>query len=56
MMKLSELMYGMTLVMVGLFIGNLMGDQATIKDCAVNGAARMMGGGTVTCTVNKEAS
>lgn len=42
-------------IAVGLLgFGNLMGDQATLKDCATNGLAHMAGGGTVSCEVVKE--
>lgn len=37
----------------GLAIGNLVGDQATIKDCASKGVANMAGGGTVKCEVER---
>lgn len=48
-----------TLVMaLGLFIGaaigNQQGDQATLRDCATKGEAKMVGGGTIECTVKKE--
>lgn len=39
---------------IGIFIGNLAGDQATLKDCAIRGEARMVSGGTIICTVKKE--
>ena len=35
-------------------LGNLMGDQATIKDCATKGKASMAGGGTVICEVQRQ--
>jgi hypothetical protein len=37
-----------------ILLGNLVGDQATIKDCATKGTAKMLGGGTVSCTVIQE--
>lgn len=37
----------------GLVLGNLIGDQATIKDCATKGTANMAGGGTVKCEVER---
>jgi hypothetical protein len=42
------------MVLVGILIGNVMADQATLKYCATTGQARMMGGGTVLCQVKRE--
>ena len=39
---------------IGLYIGNLQGDQATLRDCAAKGEAALVGGGTVICSVKKE--
>lgn len=49
-----------TLVMaLGLFIGaaigNQQGDQATLRDCATRGEAKMAGGGSIKCEVKREA-
>ena len=41
-------------VIVGTFIGNYGGDQATLRDCAIKSEAKMVGGGTIECTVRKE--
>ena len=40
----------------GIFLGNHMGDQATLRDCATKNAAQMLGGGTIKCTVKKEST
>lgn len=41
------------ILICGIYIGTYQGDQATLKDCAIRGEARMFGGGHVTCTVQK---
>ena len=38
-------------VLLGLFAGNLTGDQATLRDCATTGRAEMLGGGSISCSV-----
>jgi hypothetical protein len=43
-----------TLALGALGLGNLIGDQATIRDCATKGRANMAGGGTVICEVKKD--
>lgn len=35
-------------------IGNWIGDQATLRDCATRGEAKMAGGGIIQCTVMME--
>jgi hypothetical protein len=35
-------------------IGNCLGDMQTLRDCATKSEARMVGGGTIECTVKKE--
>ena len=42
-------------VIVGTFLGNYFGDQATLVDCAIKQEAKMVGGGTIECLVKKEA-
>jgi len=39
------------LFLAGLWLGNWMGDQATIRDCATKQFAHMLGGGTITCKI-----
>ena len=39
---------------VGVLIGNVVGDTQTFKDCATKGEAKMLVGGVVVCTVKKE--
>lgn len=39
------------LIFAGTLIGNYLGDQATIRDCATTGRAVMYGGGAVECKV-----
>jgi len=41
-------------VMFGLSVGNALGDQATLRDCAIKSEAKLVGGGTIECTVKKE--
>ena len=38
----------------GILFGNFEGDQATIKDCATKGEAKMLGGARVSCNVIME--
>lgn len=38
-------------VLVGIRMGNLDGDQATLRDCATSGHASMKGGGSIDCKV-----
>jgi hypothetical protein len=40
-------------LVIGIGLGNLNGDQATLHDCATKGKATMKGGGTIICSVNK---
>ena len=48
---------GRALLGVILFLlGNYLGDQATIKDCAITGHATMLGGGEVACGVVRSGS
>jgi hypothetical protein len=41
-------------MLVFFTIGNYLGDQATLKDCATMGQAKMLGGGSINCTVKEE--
>ena len=47
-----------TVILVSAFFSsiatNCSADQATLRDCATKGEARMAGGGTIECTVRKE--
>lgn len=49
-----ELLIGTIFLIVGLGIGNVLGDQEILRDCAIKGEAKMIGGGTIECTVKKE--
>src|ERR1700744_63779 len=40
-------------LMIGSILGNYLGDQQTIIDCVERGQARMLGGGTVRCEVQR---
>jgi hypothetical protein len=45
-----------TLAYVGIFImyiviGNLLGDQATVRECQKYGSAGMVGGGRIECKI-----
>lgn len=53
-MKLSNFTLCLFFLLAGLLIGNHMGDQATLRDCATQSKATMMGGGTVLCSVEKK--
>lgn len=39
---------------LGCIFGDIQGDNATLKDCAVHGQAHMAGGGTIKCEVLRE--
>jgi len=39
----------------GMWFGNLAGDQATFRDCAMKGEAKMAGGGVIRCGIKGEA-
>jgi hypothetical protein len=39
---------------IGLGLGNSIGDQGTLRDCATKNQARMASGGTIECTVKKD--
>ncbi len=41
-------------LLIGVAIGNHQGDQATLRDCATKGEAKMVGGGVIECNVRKE--
>ena len=45
----------LTLVFLGFIIGAIFIDQASFRYCATFGEVRMIGGGTITCAVKKEA-
>lgn len=49
-----ELMIGAMFLVIGIGLGNALGDQATLRDCAIRGEAKMAGSGTIECTVKKE--
>jgi hypothetical protein len=38
-------------ILAALIIGNYLGDQKTLLDCAVAGSAKMLGSGSITCAV-----
>jgi hypothetical protein len=38
----------------GMLVGNYAGDQAILRECTKHSSAKMLGGGTITCTVQKE--
>lgn len=39
---------------LSLTVGNVLGDQKTLVDCATTGTAKMAGGGTIKCTVENK--
>lgn len=55
MMDLSEfLLVSVVALLFGTFLGNLQRDQATLRDCATKGEARMASGVVIDCAVRKE--
>ena len=48
---MSNYFLGICLLLFGIIIGNYEGDQATLRDCATKGEAKMVGGGTIRCNV-----
>lgn len=54
MYKTGETLWRAALVFMGIMFGNWAGDQATIRDCATEGHAVMLGGGIVKCEVIKK--
>lgn len=55
MMDLFEFLFvGVVALLLGTLIGKLQGDQATLRDCATKGEAKMASGGIIECTVKKE--
>lgn len=51
---MSNFFMGVVCSIVCLNLGNWLGDQATLRDCATKLEAKMMGGGVIECTVLKE--
>jgi hypothetical protein len=51
--KLIESAIRLAFILGAIMIGNYMGDQATIRDCATHGKAIMAGGGSITCAVQR---
>lgn len=41
-------------LVIGVGVGNHNGDQATLRDCATAGKAKLKGGGSISCTVIKD--
>ena len=39
--------------LIAAFIGNYLGDIATMRDCATKSKAKLLGGTTITCEVLK---
>jgi hypothetical protein len=48
---LALLLIGGGLVLTGILIGNVWGDQLTLRDCALKGRAEMAGNGVIECRV-----
>ena len=42
---------GIVSLVIGLTVGNGLGDQGTLRDCATQGTATLAGGGSITCDV-----
>lgn len=51
---MSDFLLMMLFAIPCLFLGSYHSDQATLKDCATKGTAKMLGGGTIKCEVVKE--
>lgn len=50
---MNNAMFLAAFMCLGAYLGNWAGDQKTIQDCAVRGEARMLGGGSINCQVQK---
>lgn len=50
---MDTLIFVVLLLVPALVAGHRFADQATLKDCAINGHAKMMGGGEIICEVKK---
>lgn len=44
----------MLVFVIALTLGNHLGDQATLRDCAAKHTAIMKGGGVIDCSVREE--
>ena len=40
----------------GVLFGNFEGDQATFRDCAMSGEAKMAGGGVIRCGIKEKST
>jgi hypothetical protein len=54
MNKLWDRLATLAVFILIVLLGNLLGDQSTLRDCASKGHAYMLGGGNIECTVIKE--
>ena len=50
-MKSFEILIATIGIVVGLVVGNWIGDTQTFKDCASRGETKMLSGGKITCQV-----
>jgi hypothetical protein len=53
-MKLTDLAFACLILSIGIFIGHFAADLQTIKDCERRRVSDMLGGGSITCTVNED--
>lgn len=52
--RLSSFALSFLALIGGIAWGNHEGDRLTLRDCATTGKAKLAGGGTITCEVQKE--
>lgn len=50
---MRRLMVPVLLAYLCFSMGNLLGDQRTLRDCATQGKAKMMGGGSIDCSIQR---
>lgn len=46
---MSNLPYGVLIFLVGMLLGNMLGDDQTMADCRAIGIAKMISGGYIQC-------
>lgn len=51
---MMDWMIGCIIAFAAMGIGNWLGDQGILRDCATKGRAGMMGGGIIACNVERQ--
>lgn len=51
-MKLTDLAFACLILAAGMLLGNYAADRQTLKACNTHHVAKMIGGGSITCSVN----